>query len=119
MSLFKKHKKEEQESNSFIEKYINVLKTCQGLGSSNPLTRERSREGFPLSLESLHLHSPIDPEIFENVLQEIFVLIDMMFNASKIESKAGAITAATFILQKYDFKDFEVRKKLVFVSKIC
>lgn len=114
MILYKKYNKEEHDLQPLIEKYLNVLKSCQGIGSSNPLTRERSKTSFPSNLENLmQYQSQIDVEIFEKQVQELFLLVDTMFTASKFEEKAGAIIASTFILQKYDFKDFEVKNGVI------
>jgi len=78
------------------------------LGSTNPLQRERSRDGFPPSLnEMIQYQGKVAHELFDAAMQELMATIDIMSNAIRWEGKAGAITASTVILEKLNYKEFE------------
>lgn len=115
ISFYKKHYKEDADSNAFIEKYLNSLRIVQGLGSTNPLTRERSRDGFAPSLnEIIQYQSKVGVELFDVSMQELMAMIDIMSGAIRWEGKAGALTASTVILEKFNYREFEVTGNLLF-----
>lgn len=85
------------------------MRIVQGLGSTNPLTRERSRDGFTPSLnEIIQYQSKVGVELFDVSMQELMAMIHIMSSAIRWEGKAGALAASTVILEKFNYREFEV-----------
>lgn len=109
INFYKKYYKEDAATNAFNEKYLNVLKVVQGLGSTNPETRQKSREGLISGLNGMiQYQSKVGVELFDVSMQELMAMIEIMSNAIRWEGKAGAIAASTIVLEKFNYREFEV-----------
>jgi len=108
INFYKKYYKEDAATNAFNEKYLNVLKVVQGLGSSNSETREKSRGGFISGLNGMiQYQSKVGVELFDVSMQELMSMIEIMSNAIRWEGKSGALIASTIVLEKFNYREFE------------
>lgn len=101
-----------EEVKNLVDKYIACLRKCSELGSTNPLTREKSRDEFQSILSPFLAYRNSDHEalssLFKFGFDQLFKAISSMSYSETWEPQAGAFTAAYFVVKEGDFEPFEV-----------
>ena len=101
-----------EEVKSLANKYSACLLRCLELGSSNPLTREKSRDEFPSVLSPFLTYRKSEQEslsvLFNFAFSQLSKTVSAMSYKETWEQQAGAFTAAYFIVKESDFEPFEV-----------